>query len=184
MNIEKTINELIDKINYHNEKYYNEDSPEISDMEYDNLVKELIRLEEENPQFKRIDSPSNRVGGKPLEKFNQITHKIPMLSLSNAYSDSDLKDFDKRVKDMVNEDVEYVVEFKIDGLSVGITYDNGVRWQDENLAKSIDKAILSFLEAENVKFEVITGSTKERSDKILEIVGLEDIEIKAAVLQE
>ena len=100
MNIEKIINELIDKINYHNEKYYNEDSPEISDMEYDNLVKELIRLEEENPQFKRIDSPSNRVGGKPLEKFNQITHKIPMLSLSNAYSDSDLKDFDKRVKDM------------------------------------------------------------------------------------
>ena len=125
MNIEKIINELIDKINYHSEKYYNEDSPEISDMEYDNLVKELIRLEEENPQFKRIDSPSNRVGGKPLEKFNQITHKIPMLSLSNAYSDSDLKDFDKRVKDMVNEDVEYVVEFKIDGLSVGITYDNG-----------------------------------------------------------
>ena len=61
---------------------------------------------------------------------------------------------------------------------------DGVRWQDENLAKSIDKAILSFLEAENVKFEVITGSTKERSDKILEIVGLEDIEIKAAVLQE
>ena len=100
MNIEKIINELIDKINYHNEKYYNEDSTEISDMEYDNLVKELIRLEEENPQFKRIDSPSNRVGGKPLEKFNQITHKIPMLSLSNAYSDSDLKDFDKRVKDI------------------------------------------------------------------------------------
>ena len=100
MNIEKIINELIDKINYHNEKYYNEDSPEISDLEYDNLVKELIRLEEENPQFKRIDSPSNRVGGKPLEKFNQITHKIPMLSLSNAYSDSDLKDFDKRVKDI------------------------------------------------------------------------------------
>lgn len=61
---------------------------------------------------------------------------------------------------------------------------DGVRWQDENLAKSIDKAILSFLEAENVKFEVITGSTKERSDKILEIVGLENIEIKAAVLQE
>lgn len=61
---------------------------------------------------------------------------------------------------------------------------DGIRWQDENLAKSIDKAILSFLEAENVKFEVITGSTKERSDKILEIVGLEDIEVKAAVLQE
>lgn len=124
MNIERKINELMDKINYHNEKYYNEDSPEISDIEYDNLVKELIKLEEENPQFKRIDSPTNRVGGKALEKFNQITHKIPMLSLSNAYSDSDLKDFDKRVKDMVNGDVEYVVEFKIDGLSVGLTYNN------------------------------------------------------------
>ncbi len=60
MNIEKIINELIDKINYHNEKYYNEDSPEISDMEYDNLVKELIRLEEENPQFKRIDTLSKQ----------------------------------------------------------------------------------------------------------------------------
>src|SRR5699024_9947548 len=125
MNIEKRINELINKINYHNEKYYNEDSPEISDIEYDNLVKELIRLEEENPQFKRIDSPTNRVGGNPLEKFNQITHKIPMLSLSNAYSDSDLKDSAKRVRDMVDEDIEYVVEFKIDGLSVGLKYDNG-----------------------------------------------------------
>ena len=124
MNVEKYINELIDKINYHNEKYYNEDSPEISDMEYDNLVKELIKLEEQYPQFKKIDSPTNRVGGKALEKFNQITHKIPMLSLSNAYSESDLKDFDKRVKDMVNGDVEYVVEFKIDGLSVGLTYNN------------------------------------------------------------
>ena len=124
-NVENIINDLIDKINYHNEKYYNEDNPEISDMEYDNLVKELIKLEEENPQFKRIDSPTNRVGGKPLEKFNQITHKIPMLSLSNAYSDSDLRDFDKRVKDMINEELEYVVEFKIDGLSVGITYDDG-----------------------------------------------------------
>lgn len=124
MNAEKYINELIDKINYHNEKYYNEDSPEISDMEYDNLVKELIKLEEQYPQFKQIDSPTNRVGGKALEKFNQITHKIPMLSLSNAYSELDLKDFDKRVKDMVNGEVEYVVEFKIDGLSVGLTYNN------------------------------------------------------------
>lgn len=125
MNIEKKIGELIDLINYHNEKYYNQDNPEISDAQYDELMKELIRLEEENPNLKRIDSPSNRVGGKPLDKFEQIVHKIPMLSLSNAYSAQDLKDFDKRVKDMVSSDVEYVVEFKIDGLSVGLTYDNG-----------------------------------------------------------
>ena len=106
MNIEQKINELIDKINYHNERYYNEDNPEISDIEYDNLVKELIRLEEENPELKRIDSPTNRVGGVALEKFNQIEHKVPMLSLSNAYSDFDLKDFDKRVRDMVKDEVE------------------------------------------------------------------------------
>ncbi len=124
-NVQEKINDLIDKINYHNDKYYNQDSPEISDYEYDSLIKELIKLEEENPQLKRVDSPTNRVGGKPLEKFNQIVHKIPMLSLSNAYSASDLNDFNKRVKDAINEEVEYVVEFKIDGLSVGITYNNG-----------------------------------------------------------
>jgi DNA ligase (NAD+) len=126
MATEKRINELIDLINYHNEKYYNQDTPELSDYEYDNLMKELINLEQENPNLKRIDSPTSRVGGKPLDKFEQIIHKIPMLSLSNAYSDQDLKDFDKRVRDMVSGDVEYVVEFKIDGLSVGLTYNDGV----------------------------------------------------------
>ena len=126
MNIKNKINELIEQINYHANKYYNQDSPEISDYEYDQLINELIKLEEDNPEYKRADSPTNRVGGQPLEKFEQIVHKIPMLSLSNAYSAQDLKDFDKRVRDMVNEDVEYVVEFKIDGLSVGVTYNNGV----------------------------------------------------------
>lgn len=126
MSIENRMNELIDLINYHNEKYYNQDEPEISDFEYDNLMKELIKIEEENPELKRIDSPTNRVGGKPLDKFEQIVHKIPMLSLSNAYSGQDLRDFDKRVRDMVNDDVEYVVEFKIDGLSVGLTYNDGI----------------------------------------------------------
>ncbi|MGL5711802.1 MAG: NAD-dependent DNA ligase LigA [Paraclostridium sp.] len=126
MSIENRINELIRLINYYNEKYYNEDKPEITDFEYDNLMKELIKLEEENPNLKKVDSPSNRVGGKPLDKFNQITHKIPMLSLSNAYSNKDLKDFDKRVRDANDGEVEYVVEFKIDGLSVGLTYNDGI----------------------------------------------------------
>lgn len=126
MSAQKRIEELINLINYHNEKYYNQDSPEIEDFEYDNLMKELIKLEEENPELKRNDSPSNRVGGKPLDKFEQVVHKIPMLSLSNAYSWEDLKDFDSRVRDAVGSDVEYVVEFKIDGLSVGLNYNNGV----------------------------------------------------------
>lgn len=125
MDAEKRINELIDLINYHNEKYYNEDNPEIEDFEYDNLIKELIKLEEENPELKRIDSPSNRVGGKALDKFDQIVHKIPMLSLSNAYSAGDLRDFDRRVRESVSGQVEYVIEFKIDGLSVSLTYNNG-----------------------------------------------------------
>ena len=92
MDAQKRISELIDLINYHNDKYYNEDKPEIEDFEYDNLMKELIKLEEENPSLKRIDSPSNRVGGKALDKFDQVTHKIPMLSLSNAYSAADLRE--------------------------------------------------------------------------------------------
>ena len=126
MSAQKRIEELINLINYHNEKYYNQDSPEIEDFEYDNLMKELIKLEEENPELKRNDSPSNRVGGKPLDKFEQVVHKIPMLSLSNAYSGEDLKDFDSRVREAVGSDVEYVVEFKIDGLSVGLNYNNGI----------------------------------------------------------
>ena len=88
-------------------------------------MKELIKLEEENPNLKRIDSPSNRVGGKALDKFKQIVHKYPMLSLSNAYSAADLRDFDRRVRDAVDGEVEYVIEFKIDGLSVSLTYNNG-----------------------------------------------------------
>ena len=126
MSAQKRIEELINLINYHNEKYYNQDSPEIEDFEYDNLMKELIKLEEENPELKRNDSPSNRVGGKPLDKFEQVVHKIPMLSLSNAYSWEDLKDFDSRVREAVGSDIEYVVEFKIDGLSVGLNYNNGI----------------------------------------------------------
>ena len=125
MSVKDEINKLIETINYHNERYYNQDSPEISDYEYDKLMKELISLEEEHPELKRIDSPTNRVGGKPLDKFNQIVHKTPMLSLSNAFSEQDLRDFDKRVQEYVGENVEYVVEFKIDGLSVGLTYNNG-----------------------------------------------------------
>ena len=123
--IKLQIDNLIDKINYHSDKYYNQDTPEISDFEYDMLMKELIKLEAENPEFKRVDSPSNRVGGMALDKFDQVTHKNPMLSLSNAYSAEDLRDFDRRVREMTDGDVEYVVEFKIDGLSVGITYENG-----------------------------------------------------------
>ena len=87
--IKLQIDNLIDKINYHSDRYYNQDTPEISAFEYDMLMKELIKLEAENPEFKRVDSPSNRVGGMALDKFDQVTHKFPMLSLSIAYSAED-----------------------------------------------------------------------------------------------
>lgn len=125
MDIEKRMNDLIKEINYHNEKYYNQDQPEISDYDYDTLMRELISIEEEHPELKKVDSPSNRVGGAPLDKFNQIVHKTPMLSLANVFSEEEIRSFDKRVRDLAGKDLEYVVEFKIDGLSVGLTYQDG-----------------------------------------------------------
>lgn len=125
MDIEKRMNDLIKEINYHNEKYYNQDQPEISDFDYDTLMRELISIEEEHPELKKVDSPSNRVGGAPLDKFNQIVHKTPMLSLANVFSEEEIRSFDKRVRDLAGKDLEYVVEFKIDGLSVGLTYQDG-----------------------------------------------------------
>lgn len=119
------IEELIKKINYHSELYYNKDNPEISDYDYDRLMKALIYLEEKFPSLKRKDSPSSRVGGAPLSKFEQYTHERPMLSLSNVFSEEEIKDFDRRVKESASGKVNYVVEFKIDGLSVGLTYRDG-----------------------------------------------------------
>lgn len=123
--VDKFIGILIKKINYHSDKYYKEDNPEIDDTVFDELMRCLIFLEEKFPNLKRKDTPSSRVGGIALDKFEQYTHEIPMLSLSNVFSDGDLRDFDRRVKDGCSGEVEYVVEFKIDGLSVGLTYEDG-----------------------------------------------------------
>ena len=119
------IQELRKEINHHDHSYYVLDAPEISDYEYDMLMKELMDIEERFPEFKTSDSPSQRVGGEPLSKFEQVAHTVPLLSLSNSYDDKDLLDFDKRIKKEVGEKVEYVVEYKIDGLSVALKYENG-----------------------------------------------------------
>ncbi|WP_418889176.1 NAD-dependent DNA ligase LigA, partial [Peptostreptococcus porci] len=117
--------ELVKAIEYHSEKYYKEDNPEISDVEFDELMRILIFLEDKFPSFKRKDTPSSRVGGAALEKFEQHTHEVPMLSLGNVFSEGELRDFDRRVREGCSGKVEYVVEFKIDGLSVGLTYEDG-----------------------------------------------------------
>jgi DNA ligase (NAD+) len=119
------IQQLKKEINHHDHRYYVLDTPEIRDYDYDMLMKELMDLEEGFPEFKTSDSPSQRVGGEPLSKFDQVAHTVPLLSLGNSYDDKDLLDFDKRIKKEVGEQVEYVVEYKIDGLSVALKYENG-----------------------------------------------------------
>jgi len=117
--------ELSDALNQHNIHYYVDDSPTIPDAEYDRLMQRLILLERENPQFTSPSSPTQRVGGLALAKFDQITHLKPMLSLDNAFEQADFESFNKRITDKVGG-VEYVCEPKLDGLAVSITYRNGL----------------------------------------------------------
>jgi len=123
--IRQQIEDLRDKIRYHDYRYYVLDQPEITDSEYDQLVRQLIELEEQYPEFYSPDSPTQRVGGVPVQAFGTVVHSHPMLSLANAFSKEELLDFDRRVRKMVGDEVEYVVEFKIDGLSVSLEYENG-----------------------------------------------------------
>ncbi len=124
-NAKQRIDELTQELNYHNHKYYVEDNPEISDFEFDAMLVELEKLEAEYPQYKRPDSPTMRVGGEPVKGFAEVRFEIPMLSQQKAFSKEEILDFDKRVRDVVPK-VEYVVEQKIDGLSVSLEYIDGV----------------------------------------------------------
>lgn len=121
----KRINELRDIINHHNYMYYVLDSPEISDAEFDNLMRELIELERQYPEYLTPDSPTQRVGGEVLEGFAEYVHTLPLLSLSDVFDEGELRDFDRRVRREVG-DTEYVVEVKIDGLSCALRYENGI----------------------------------------------------------
>lgn len=121
----RRVNALTKIIEYHNNLYYNNDEPEISDYEYDMLLRELENLEAEYPELKRPDSPTNRVGGSAGEKFSPVTHAVPMESLHDSFSHDELRDFDRRVREAAGS-VKYVVEPKFDGLSVSCEYRNGV----------------------------------------------------------
>ncbi|WP_339061031.1 NAD-dependent DNA ligase LigA [Tepidibacillus marianensis] len=125
--IEKKVESLRKTINQHNYSYYVLDRPTVTDQEYDQLVRELIQLEEQYPQFLTLDSPTQKVGGQPLSSFEKVEHKIPLLSLGNAYNEQDLYEFDRRVRLVAgNREVNYMVELKIDGLAVALTYENGL----------------------------------------------------------
>ena len=124
----ENIENLRSKIRYHDGKYYVENMPEISDYEYDQLMKELESLESTYPQSISPDSPTQRVSGEPVSEFTSIEHSIPMLSIENTYSEEELREFDKRIRRMLKDvdDIEYVVELKIDGIAITLWYENGV----------------------------------------------------------
>ena len=127
LDIRGRIEELRELVRYHNRRYYVEDAPEISDAEYDALYKELEILENEHPELVTTDSPTQRIGGEPLEEFEQVMHAVPMLSLSNARKLEDLYEWDARVRRLLGDDEEprYVTELKIDGLAVSLRYERG-----------------------------------------------------------
>ena len=124
MDIKNRIDELVNIITEADYNYHTLDNPTISDQEYDKYLRELFLLEEKYPEYAREDSPTRRVGGKVLDEFKKITHKIPMMSLSNVFNENEIRDFDERIRKS-GIIPEYVCELKIDGLSVSLIYENG-----------------------------------------------------------
>ena len=119
------IKRLREEIEAHNYKYYVLAQPSISDFEYDNLMNELIRLEEQFPGLKDEHSPSQRVGSDINKEFSQVKHRYPMYSLDNTYSPEEVTDFEKRIKKELSGSIEYVCELKYDGVAIALTYRNG-----------------------------------------------------------
>ena len=136
--VQEKYTKLRNEIEYHNNLYYNEDNPIISDMEYDTLMRELKQLEQKYPELLKNEengesSPTEKIGGTASEKFSKVRHRVPMLSLSNTYNISEIEDFDKRIKKIIlsenikehSQELEYILELKLDGLSISLIYENG-----------------------------------------------------------
>src|SRR5690606_23950213 len=124
--IKKRVAELHKLLHEYGHAYYVLDKPIVSDAVYDQLLQELISIEKEHPELVTPDSPTQRVGGAPLDGFKKVTHTYPMLSLSNAFNEEDLRDFDRRVRQSIGDQYNYVCELKIDGLAINLRYENGV----------------------------------------------------------
>ncbi|MFV7769848.1 NAD-dependent DNA ligase LigA [Shewanella marisflavi] len=124
--IQDEIKQLTDELNQHNYRYYVDDAPSIPDVEYDRLMRRLQTLEAEHPEFALADSPTQRVGGEALSKFNQVTHLKPMLSLDNVFSEEEFSAFYKRINDKLPQTPAFCCEPKLDGLAVSILYRDGV----------------------------------------------------------
>jgi len=120
------IDKIVKELNYHNYRYYVMADPVISDYDFDMLLEKLIALEKEHPELMLPDSPTQRVGGTITSEFASARHTYPMLSLSNTYSESELREFDDRVRKLLDANYEYICELKFDGLSISLTYENGL----------------------------------------------------------
>src|SRR6478736_10309132 len=124
--LQPELERLRDEIRHHEYRYYVLDDPEITDAEFDRLMNQLKRLEAAHPELITPDSPTQRVGGKPREGFVKVEHSRPMLSLDNAFGEDELRNWDRRVRELAGSDkIEYVCEFKMDGMSLALTYRDG-----------------------------------------------------------
>ena len=121
------IEELRSQLNRHNSLYYQENSPEILDAEYDALMRELQELEQQHPQYASANSPTQRVGAPPAKKFTTVIHKLPMLSLANAFNKDEFLSWNERVSKLLSNKMDFVCELKYDGLAISATYEN-VNW--------------------------------------------------------
>lgn len=167
MNIEKRIEELIKIINEADYNYHTLDNPTITDQEYDKYIRELFDLENEYPEFIKEDSPTHRVGSVVLDSFNKIEHKIPMMSLSNVFNESEVRNFDEKIK-KEGYNPEYVCELKIDGLSVSLIYEQG-------------KLVSAATRGDGVVGEDITNNVKTIKTIPLKLNKEIDIEVRGEI---
>ena len=165
--MEERINELIDKINKASYEYYALDNPTITDQEYDDLYNELLRIEEKYPELKRIDSPTNRVGGQALEKFEKVTHETPMLSFDDIFNSDEIESFDNRIKKVV-KNPSYTLEPKMDGLSGSLIYKDGI-------------LVRAATRGDGVTGEDITQNVKTIKSVPLKLTEKIDIEVRGEI---
>ncbi len=164
--VEKEIEKLRDQIRHHEHRYYVLNEPEISDSEFDKLVKRLEALESEHPDLVTSDSPTQRVGGAPAEQFSKVRHSAQMLSLDNTYNIEELRDFDRRVRELSGrDDVAYVAELKLDGLSMALTYENGA------LARGVTRGDGTTGEEVTQNVKTIRSVPLRVDEKKLEVIG-------------
>ncbi len=167
--VKDKISHLRKTIEYHEKKYYVDNDPQVSDYEFDMFVKELQELERRHPEFIIPESPTQRVGEQPLDGFVSVYHQTPMLSLDNCYSIEELKSFEDRLKKIIPEEkIQYVMELKIDGLGISITYKDG------KFAQAITRG-------DGIRGDDVTANVKTIKSLPLVIDDKRDIEIRGEI---